>query len=367
MKELGQFVLFRNTIQSSLENCANSKPSAAFTVSGTIRGCGSFTTTFNDKTWGQNITSRTWDFGDGATSTDIKPTHTYTAPGVYSVKLTATNSFGTDIITKTNFISLGAGVDYASEFVGPKAPGTSATGGYSNAGRVVNFEVFQDLTLVSMVVQTEAVDEITLVYGNGFDEPLVLSDPDPDPDPDSQKDIRVEVAGQPFPIQIGYTFSPGKYHLRLPYSKGDENSPNNFKFWRETSGITYPQKIDGLISIVSHALSLTNADAKNAWYIGYNWEVKRAACSPVGIEEHKSPNGLVVYPNPSEGVFNVLLGDESKDIRKIEVYNIIGAKVYSLENIDAIQSKIDLNHLAPGTYILKAIGPQERNVKIMIQ
>lgn len=42
-----------------------------------------------------------WDFGDGSTSTVANPTKSYTSPGVYEVTLTATNSFGSDVITKT--------------------------------------------------------------------------------------------------------------------------------------------------------------------------------------------------------------------------------------------------------------------------
>ncbi|RMD69893.1 MAG: PKD domain-containing protein, partial [Bacteroidetes bacterium] len=37
-----------------------------------------------------------WDFGDGATSTEQNPTHTYTAPGDYTVCLIASNSAGSD-------------------------------------------------------------------------------------------------------------------------------------------------------------------------------------------------------------------------------------------------------------------------------
>ncbi len=36
-----------------------------------------------------------WDFGDGNTSTDVSPTHTYEAYGEYDVKLTATSTDGT--------------------------------------------------------------------------------------------------------------------------------------------------------------------------------------------------------------------------------------------------------------------------------
>lgn len=32
-----------------------------------------------------------WDFGDGATSTAVNPSHTYTSPGIYNVTLTASN------------------------------------------------------------------------------------------------------------------------------------------------------------------------------------------------------------------------------------------------------------------------------------
>lgn len=35
-----------------------------------------------------------WDFGDGSTSAETNPTHTYAAAGVYKVKLTATNAAG---------------------------------------------------------------------------------------------------------------------------------------------------------------------------------------------------------------------------------------------------------------------------------
>lgn len=47
-----------------------------------------------------------WDFGDGNTSTLQNPTHTYASSGVYTVSLTATNAFGTDVEVKTNYINI---------------------------------------------------------------------------------------------------------------------------------------------------------------------------------------------------------------------------------------------------------------------
>jgi choice-of-anchor C domain-containing protein len=41
-----------------------------------------------------NITAYRWDFGDGMTSTEQHPTHTYARPGTYPVKLTVTDAAG---------------------------------------------------------------------------------------------------------------------------------------------------------------------------------------------------------------------------------------------------------------------------------
>ena len=43
---------------------------------------------------GGSITSRAWNFGDGATSTAQNPSHTYAAAGTYTVSLTVTDSEG---------------------------------------------------------------------------------------------------------------------------------------------------------------------------------------------------------------------------------------------------------------------------------
>ena len=51
-------------------------------------------------------TSWAWNFGDGGTSTAQNPSHTYTAAGTYTVAMTATNAFGSDTMTRTNYITV---------------------------------------------------------------------------------------------------------------------------------------------------------------------------------------------------------------------------------------------------------------------
>ena len=50
---------------------------------------------FNNTSVGKKNTYK-WDFGDGSTSTEVSPRHTYTQPGDYVVYLNATNKGGTD-------------------------------------------------------------------------------------------------------------------------------------------------------------------------------------------------------------------------------------------------------------------------------
>ncbi len=51
-------------------------------------------------------TSWNWTFGDGGTSTAQNPDYTYAAAGTYTVSLTATNSAGSDLEAKTNYITV---------------------------------------------------------------------------------------------------------------------------------------------------------------------------------------------------------------------------------------------------------------------
>lgn len=54
---------------------------------------------------GGSPTAWLWNFGDGTTSTQQNPTHTYTSMGDYTVSLTMTNSQGVRKLTKDNYIS----------------------------------------------------------------------------------------------------------------------------------------------------------------------------------------------------------------------------------------------------------------------
>jgi len=78
-------------------------PEADF--SATLReGLLPLTVTFADTSKNKPI-SWHWDFGDGTSSTEQNPSHTYTQPGTYSVRLKVTSHFGSDALMQTSFIN----------------------------------------------------------------------------------------------------------------------------------------------------------------------------------------------------------------------------------------------------------------------
>jgi PKD repeat protein len=69
----------------------NANPNVNFSTT-TTRACDSLTAVFTNTTSGG--ATYLWDFGDGNSSTDDSPTHTYNTPGTYSVLLSATSTNG---------------------------------------------------------------------------------------------------------------------------------------------------------------------------------------------------------------------------------------------------------------------------------
>ena len=73
-------------------------PFASFTATPTS-GEVPLEVTFIDES--ENAVEYHWEFGDGETSTQTSPTHTYTQPGMYNVTLTVTNEAGQDVAEVT--------------------------------------------------------------------------------------------------------------------------------------------------------------------------------------------------------------------------------------------------------------------------
>jgi len=97
--------------------------SAAFSADVTS-GTYPLTVTFTDESLG-SPTSWAWDFGDGNTSTEQNPSHTYESEGTYTVSLTVSDGTDSSTETKTDYITVSAPPPLAADFTADVTSGTA--------------------------------------------------------------------------------------------------------------------------------------------------------------------------------------------------------------------------------------------------
>lgn len=84
----------------------------------------------------------------------------------------------------------------------------------------------------------------------------------------------------------------------------------------------------------------------------------------VFLEIPKHEKHITIYPNPSNGKFNI----ESEDIRKVIIFNMNGSEIYSVSNVNKNNLSVDVTSLPPGVYLVKIVF--EKNIvdsKIIIK
>jgi PKD repeat protein len=86
-------------------------------------GIADFTVEFTDKSSGCP-TSWSWSFGDGGTSSQQNPQHTYTSPGFFTVTLTVSRDSDSDTETKTDYIEILPAGSVIADFSGTPSSGT---------------------------------------------------------------------------------------------------------------------------------------------------------------------------------------------------------------------------------------------------
>ncbi|MFI9114334.1 lamin tail domain-containing protein [Streptomyces venezuelae] len=105
----------------------NQRPTASYTPSCTALSC-----TFTDGSTDSDgtVVSRSWNFGDGRTSTATNPTVTYASAGTYVVSLTVTDNGGATHTTTRN-VTVGSGGGPANVSINEvlaNEPGSSTAG-----------------------------------------------------------------------------------------------------------------------------------------------------------------------------------------------------------------------------------------------
>lgn len=259
-----------------------------------------------------------WDFGDGGTSNEENPTHTYAASGTYTVTLTVTNNIGSDVEVQQvtidlpdppsaeditvcsgstgtftavaanealwydpQDVELGNGSSFTTPVlnntstflvrnvlteqpvqVGPVNSSIGTGGQHGNAFiGTVNFTAFQALTIGSAWVNAAVAGNRTFSLWNGSN----------GTEGDPIQTIVVNVPVGQGRIDLGFEVpGPGVYSV----------GGNNMNLYRNNAGASYPYTVPGLISLTGSSSS----SGPDYYYYLYDLEVTGAPCLSEPVE-----------------------------------------------------------------------------------
>jgi len=284
-------------------------------------------------------TSWIWNFGDGTTSTLRNPSHTYTTNGIYNVSLIATNSFGNNTVTKTNYITINLPsspiTTGATTNVGGSdtlhASGTgilkwydAATGGNlvntgtsyilnpistaktfyvdNNVGDVQTTQASVGIAAASTSASTGSYYTTASRQGLLFNVlvPIKIKTVTVKANSTANRTIFLQnssgVVIDSLVVNIATGTQTVTLNFNVPVGNGYTlgcNSSSNL--WRETSGVVYPYSISGVVSITGSTAGTTNI----RYYYFYNWQVEYTNSSTSCISARVPVTASVYSPIPA--------------------------------------------------------------------
>jgi len=295
----------------------------------------------------------TWNFGDSTTSNAASPTHCYKHPGSYQVTLIASNSTCSDTAKQTveeypipvaafSSTAFGCGslcvnfIDMSTVSGG----GTIAAWSW-NFGDGTAASALQNPNHCYATPGTYNV-ELTVVSNAGCDTTIGYP---------------VEIS--PWPV-VSISVSPSPVKAGVPETFIDTNSKGianyNWNFGDGSTGmgdtVTHTYAMGGtyyvLLSVTSDSGCVDTASL--------------LVTVPAGIQSINSPSEAVsIFPNPSNGKFELKITNAESGIKNVEVYNVLGEKVSQYSSLNT-QYYIDISSQPTGMYFVKVTSGQSYKV-----
>lgn len=259
-----------------------------------------------------------WEFGDGSTSTEQNPEHTYAGDGTYTVSLTATNIAGEDVEVKTDYIVVNSPENpiVSGAEICEDEPATLVAAG---AGTIKWYEDEMDETPVhigpSFITPALATTTSYWVEDDVFDDPQFVGPPNNsfagggnfagdqhmifnNPTPVTLKSVKVYANGagnrtielrdndgsiiESKVIYIPDGESVVTLDLALPVGSNLQlgtalgSTPNLYR--NNDGGTTYPYILDGSVEIIN------SSAGDNFYYFFYDWEIHTYECVSDRVE-----------------------------------------------------------------------------------
>jgi hypothetical protein len=78
-------------------------------------------------------------------------------------------------------------------------------------------------------------------------------------------------------------------------------------------------------------------------------------------------NKIVIYPNPSNGIFTILSSDVALD--EVEVFDVTGKTIYKNKNLQTNNTgaTLNLSHVSSGIYFVRITSENQSTVKRIIK
>lgn len=328
------------------------------------------TVNFIDQSEGE-ITSWSWTFGDGQTSQDQNPMHTYHEVGTYSVSLTVSDGDNFYTLEKEDYIvvkedaaqcdtldypfagnytyytipeEFGQGYVSGSNSFGDLAKANFFSPGYSSliTGVFVDFAIAKDVSGsdpdIQIAVWNNAGQNGSPGSVIGY-KMLPLSQIIAD----VTEDIATWVLFDE-PFEVGSSFYVGAV---LP------DGSDTLAFWTDTNKDSPPEKAweqweDGTWHAYSSEIS---------WGLEISNAIHPVVCQVTGTRSNFPEGSIAVYPVPARDKIFISLTDHANALKLVELYDMTGKLRFS-QNYDSFRTvrTIPLHHLPAGLYIVRAVS-----------
>jgi PKD repeat protein len=289
-------------------------------------------------------TSWAWTFEGGSpeTSTAQNPTVTYAAAGTFDVTLVVTNSFGFDTLTESNYIiaQQGASCPSCATITNSTVVPIIAVTSYTS---VINTTATNSITDVNVTI------DISHTY-------------------DADLDITIT---SPTGTVVELTTDNGGSGNNYTGTVFDQDAVNSITTGSAPFSGTYRPEgnlsnFNGETPTGNWILTVTDDAGGDTGQINF-WSLELCLSPTIGVEEN-SFEDFVIYPNPNNGSFNIMMNTASNNNINVEIYDIRGRVIFNntYESTARFNQEITLNNAQSGMYLVKISDGERQTIQKII-